>query len=227
MRIRRDIIVTDDGSHTVYDRELNESYHSRFGALQESRHIFISAGLEAFSTAGDNILILEVGLGTGLNALLSLQHALRSQTGIRYFAVEPRPLEETVYSKLNYPLLPELADAGRYFIQLHRASFGRNVRITPFFDLRKSRMKIEEVRLPARAFHLVFFDAFSPDVQPELWTEAVFRRISDSMTDNGILLTYSCKGTVKKALVSAGFKLQKLPGPPGKREFIRAVLQRG
>ncbi len=213
-------ILTSDGSHTLFNHKVGEHYHSTFGAVTESEHIFIRAGLDAMPLELKKISVLEIGLGTGLNALLALKWAEKQKRAIGYFAVEAFPLEKEIVSKLNYAEV--LGVASEKFIAIHAAK-NRIVEISGYFTIESRQITLQQAVLPPNHFDVVFFDAFSPDVQPEMWTEACFVKIAESMKTEGVLTTYSCKGTVKRALKAAGFQIEKLPGPPGKREFLRAV----
>ena len=216
----RKAILTSDNSHTFFDKRTGEHYHSTFGAIQESEHIFISAGLEFIIKNKSDINILEIGFGTGLNALLSYKHASDNLFNISYFAIEAYPIEQSEAAVLNYPKI--LKTDPKAFLQMHEKT-EEIIKIGERFILQKQFDKLELIEFAKEQFDVVFFDAFSPDVQPELWTEDIFRKIFDSMKMNAVLTTYSCKGIVKRALKSAGFQIEKLPGPPGKREFLRAV----
>jgi tRNA U34 5-methylaminomethyl-2-thiouridine-forming methyltransferase MnmC len=215
------IVKTDDGSFTLYNSVLKEHYHSTFGAIQESGHVFIQSGLEAISLTDQPLVLLEVGFGTGLNALLSLIWAERNKQHINYLGVEAFPITLELAGQLNYPDILGI-DAG-VFMKMHVPG-KTGVILSDYFKLEVHANYFADEILHPDHFDLVFFDAFSPDVQPELWSVGVFKKIAVSMKRGGILTTYSTKGTVKRALASAGFKIEKLPGPPGKREILRAVL---
>jgi tRNA U34 5-methylaminomethyl-2-thiouridine-forming methyltransferase MnmC len=221
--MKPELLLTDDGSHTLFLPGINEGYHSRFGALQESLHIFIENGLLCLPEKLPEIRILEVGFGTGLNALLTLRHSIIQQQPIRYTAIEPFPVDECLLIQLNYPSLPGLEAVKDHFIPLHRATESNPTLITAGFIFEKIVSKIENAALSRTQYDLVYFDAFAPAVQPELWSEEVFAKIAGSMHMGGLLVTYSCKGTVKRALIAAGFSIEKVPGPLGKREFLRAT----
>ena len=212
-------ILTTDKSHTLFNENIGEHYHSTFGAVQESEHIFIEAGLKYITESKTEISILEMGFGTGLNALLSFKYALENNLTIDYFGIEAFPIQMGDAAKLNYPTI--LGMEKEFFLEMHKFDEG-NIEISKRFSLQKKLCKLEETNLPSEKFNLVFFDAFSPEVQPELWTVDVFEKIFAAMKSGGVLTTYSCKGIVKRALRSAGFKIKRLPGPPGKREFLRA-----
>ncbi len=214
-----DIVLTSDNSHTFFNKNVGEHYHSTFGAIQESEHIFIGAGLKYLAERISDISILEMGFGTGLNALLSLKFALENNLTIDYFGIEAFPIQMEDAEKLNYPTVLEMEK--EVFLEMHKIDEGF-IEMGNRFRLQKVLGKLEETELPQGKFDLVYFDAFSPEAQPELWTEEVFTKIFNSMKSGGVLTTYSCKGIVKRALRSAGFKIKRLPGPPGKREFLRA-----
>ena len=211
---------TDDGSHTLFNNEVGENYHSSFGAIQESKHIFISAGLKTVVEKKlGKVRILEVGTGTGLNILLTYLWGNKNKIGVEYYGFEPYPISKKEVILLNYPKLLKVDDS--LFTLIHN-SIGKVNNISSGFSLLIAETQIQNSKLEPDYFDVVFFDAFSPDAQPELWTPEVFKLLYSAMKTGGVLTTYSCKGTVKRALKEAGFKIEKLPGPPGKREFLRA-----
>jgi len=214
-----EIIITGDGSHTIYVPELGEHYHSVHGAIQESEHIFIKCGLR--SCNADSLNILEAGFGTGLNAFLTAIEASIEKKRILYTAIEKYPLSEPVAGKLNYK---EFFPAGYSFLfdMIHSALWNRVETITDYFTLNKIECDLTEYETVER-FDLIYFDAFGPDKQPEMWTDEIFRKISGMCSRDGILVTYSAKGSVRRSLKGAGFDVELLPGPPGKRHIIRAV----
>jgi len=214
-----ELVVTEDGSHTLLNQSLNEHYHSTHGAIQESNHVFIRAGLVYAGTSLDSINLLEIGFGTGLNALLAMQWADGNKETIEYAGIEAYPVSKEMVKNLNYAGL--LNFDKEVFLKMHFKSAERTA-LSEYFSVQLLIGRIQEITLPATHFDVVFFDAFSPDVQPEMWTEDVFRKISVSMKRGGVLTTYSTKGIVKRALKNAGFKIEKLPGPKGKREILRA-----
>lgn len=214
--------VTGDGSHTLFVPSLNEHYHSVFGAIQESKHIFIDAGLKALPSGMTTIEILEVGFGTGLNALLTCLEAWNSNPKVRYSSVEKWPVSIGMSSLLNFPDQIDTPGARDVFEHIHAAPWDDCVEISNHFSLRKIHADLIDYQPEPARFNLVYFDAFGPDVQPEMWTEDVFAKMFSAMKSGGILVTYSTKGTVKRNLKGAGFTIEKLPGPPGKREMLRA-----
>ncbi|WP_010663846.1 tRNA (5-methylaminomethyl-2-thiouridine)(34)-methyltransferase MnmD [Marinilabilia salmonicolor] len=210
--------TSKDGSSTLYRPDLDEHYHSIHGAIQESMHVFIRAGLLAHE--GNTINILEVGFGTGLNALLTMLH--KGNKKVFYQTIERYPLEATIVKSINYPKVLNIPLANEYFKQLHEAPWNKDVQITPTFTIHKEASDLV-LFTPQKPYDIVYFDAFGPDKQPELWTPEIFRKISESINAGGILVTYSCKGTVKRAIKATGMKIEKIPGPPGKREMLRAT----
>ena len=217
--MNREIIITEDGSTTLYIPELNEHYHSIHGAIQESTHIFIKAGIEYYGQK--DIRILEAGFGTGLNAYLSLLRSEELQLPLDYHSVEKYPLPPEEVNRLHYPDQLPAADPGS-FAMLHDAPWDCGEQITPLFHLHKYRTDFRSIQFQAR-FDIVYFDAFNPEVQPHLWTPEVFSRFAQALKPGGILVTYCVKGIVKQALREVGFTLKRLPGPPGKREMLRAT----
>lgn len=221
----RIIQKTEDGSPTIYLPELDEHYHSVHGAIQESSHIFIKAGLR--SLPAGHIRILEVGFGTGLNAFLTLLETFNNpDLSIEYFTVERYPLSTDITEQLDYPhlLAPDRADL---FAALHRAPWDKSVNITPAFTLHKIEGDIATVPLPDD-INLIYFDAFAPEKQPEMWTPELFQAIYRHMAPGGILTTYCAKGVVRRLLQATGFHVERLPGPPGgKREILRATKVSG
>ena len=213
--------ITEDGSHTLIVPELNEHYHSVHGAINESKHIFIEAGLRYSLQKKEKINILEIGFGTGLNALLTFIELLKLNIPCEYTSIEAFPLEEKIFSQLNYPKLLGVQD--EIFLSLHKAEWNKRVNISDNFELHKIHCKAQDMELTEGKYDVVYFDAFAPDIQPEVWSEEVFRNIFFSMNDNAVMTTYSTKGTIKRILKNIGFKIEKLPGPKGKREILRAM----
>ncbi len=212
--------ATADGSHTLFVPSLNEHYHSTFGAVQESNHVFIDAGF-SYVSKHQEINILEVGFGTGLNAFLTALS--KGDRRISYTALEAYPVQKAIIDCLNYPEMNGLSDPSGIFQQLHSVGWERFIEIVPGFNLRKIHTKIEVCDLPDNFFHLVYFDAFGPNVQPEMWTDEIFRKIHRATAPGGILVTYSSKGLVKRSLRAAGFGIERLPGAAGKRHMLRAL----
>jgi len=220
--MKRKIVLTRDGSSTLFSEEVNQHYHSHFGALQESNHIFIDAGFCSDILSNlETVSILEIGFGTGLNALLTYFKAKELQKKVYYETLELFPLTQQEVEQLNYPSLLPYSDAKEVFPALHDVSWNKEQIISEDFTLYKRQISAVNASYTTNYFDLVYFDAFSPEVQPELWTKEVFKPIYQSMKKNSILLTYCTKGSVKKILIEIGFKIEKLPGPEGKREILR------
>ncbi|MCF8368841.1 MAG: tRNA (5-methylaminomethyl-2-thiouridine)(34)-methyltransferase MnmD [Bacteroidales bacterium] len=218
-----ELIKTEDGSFTLYNNELGEVYHSRFGAVSESLHIYISAGLNNLQGILKEIHLLEIGFGTGLNAYLTSLQAAKNKVKILYHTLEPYPLSEEIISKLNYPQV--YGNEPETFNKIHQAIWGNPAFINPHFNLLKIKETLELASLPSNFYHLVYFDAFAPDLQSVLWEKPMFVKLNQSMKTGGILVTYSTKGIVKRNLAGAGFRIEKIPGPKGKREIIRATKE--
>lgn len=219
-----ELVVTGDGSHSLYVEELNEHYHSTHGAIQESVHVFIEAGFADYvNRAKDTsvVKILEVGFGTGLNAFLTAIESEKTQQKTAYTSYEAYPISIDVVNTLNYPALISIAKI-ELFKALHIAEWENTVLISPYFQLQKIHGKVESTLNEPR-FNIIYFDAFAPEKQPELWTEELFQRMFDVLENNGRLVTYCAKGVVKRTLKKVGFLVESLPGPPGKREMVRAI----
>jgi tRNA U34 5-methylaminomethyl-2-thiouridine-forming methyltransferase MnmC len=214
------LVTSEDGSHTLYVPGLNEHYHSVHGAIREAGHIFIDAGFRKINENNKSVQLLEVGFGTGLNALLTCLLAEEAAQEVNYTGIEAFPLMPKTTEQLNYTDIP---DAAGIFRRICYSDWEKAARISKRFNLTKINCRIQDFTYENGPFNLVYFDAFSPDVQPEMWDSEVFMKLYENMEKGGLLLTYSCKGIVKRAMKSAGFTLEKLPGPPGKREFLRAT----
>ena len=215
-----EILISDDGSPTIFNTVIRESYHSRFGARSESEHVFIQNGLETVLPKANNVNILEIGFGSGLNALLTQQAVGRYQAHIRYDSLEPFPISPDL--ACSYIRNAHFSPAEQQdLLKLHQAPFGQNQQLSPYFTLHKTVTGIQEFQSDIM-FSLVYFDAFSPDKAPELWTEAIFRKLYQMMITGGILVTYCAKGFVKRHLKAAGFTVEALKGAAGKREMVRA-----
>jgi len=209
--------LTADGSHTLYVPDMDETYHSVYGAVQESEFVFIEQGLRACRK--EAIRLLEIGFGTGLNALLTALEAGRKKKIIHYTALERYPVSEQNTCLLNYPAL--LETDGEMFAKIHHSPWNMDVKINPFFVLHKINADFTTCALPGM-YDVIYFDAFSPEKQPEMWREDGFAKIFKHCNQNAVLTTYCAKGTVRRALQKVGFQVERLPGPPGKREILRA-----
>jgi len=215
--------VSGDGSHTLHLPGLNEHYHSIFGAITESRHIFIEAGFRQVLKHDNPIRILEIGFGTGLNALLTIPEAEKTGKVVEYTSIERYPLNQSVYLDLNYPSLIDYPGCRSLFLKLHESAWDKHSIITKSFHINKIHSSLDDYIPEKEAFCLVYFDAFGPDIQSEMWTIDVFSKMASALKKDGMLVTYSTKGAVKRNLKEAGFSIVKLPGPKGKREILRAI----
>ncbi|EAR14884.1 MULTISPECIES: tRNA (5-methylaminomethyl-2-thiouridine)(34)-methyltransferase MnmD [Robiginitalea] len=218
--MERRIIRTSDGSRTIQIPGWQEQYHSLHGALQESLHVFIANGLARY--ASRPLRILEMGFGTGLNALLSLLEAPRRGLQLEYTALEAYPVTRQEWQELDYGSLFDDPEAGNLFKSLHEAPWEAPTPVTPSFTIQKLQANLLEFSA-CDAFDLVYFDAFGARVQPELWTEKVFQSMYEALSEGGCLVTYAAKGSVRRAMLASGFRVERLPGPPGKREMLRAL----
>jgi tRNA U34 5-methylaminomethyl-2-thiouridine-forming methyltransferase MnmC len=213
------IITTSDGSHTIYVPELNEHYHSVHGAVQESNFIFINSGFNKCNA--DPVNIFEVGFGTGLNALLTGLKSIQENREVNYTTIEKYPLAKAVVESLNHHMFA--GEEGKVLFDLiHNATWDEWITIHKNFRLKKIKGDLTTQPVSGK-FNLIYFDAFGPDKQPEMWTRDVFGSIASVTEKNGILVTYSAKGEVKRNLQYCGFEVTLLPGPPGKRQIIRAI----
>ncbi len=226
--LTRKIIPTEDGSATIFIPEWNESYHSRHGAVQEAYHVFIRNGLD-FLRNKKEISILEIGFGTGLNSFITLVESFGKNQQIHYTGLEKYPVSEEEFSMLNYPKsLKEFnsnlnfseAELSQFYTELMYAEWEKEVQINENFNLTKIQDDFMNFNYPENTFDLVYFDAFGARVQPELWTDVLFEKIYKSMKKDAVFTTYSAKGSVRRALISVGFQVEKKPGPPGKREML-------
>lgn len=222
--MERKIIKTGDGSVTIHLPEWDEQYHSKHGAVQEAKHVFLKMGLHHWlaSNATRSLKILEIGFGTGLNAFLTMLEAERMQLDVDYHGVEAYPVAQDEIELLNYPESVNATNAKASFQKMHSIAWEQPTSITDRFVLCKVNKKFEQIDA-ANLFDLIYFDAFGARVQPELWGEDIFSSMYKALRTNGVLVTYAAKGSVRRAMISAGFQVEKLPGPPGKREMLRAV----
>jgi tRNA U34 5-methylaminomethyl-2-thiouridine-forming methyltransferase MnmC len=219
--MNREIFLTADGSSSITIPSMNVTYHSRHGAITESRHVFIDAGflyLHNQSPEKREYHIFEMGFGTGLNVLLTFAAAERLGCKVAYVTIEQFPLEEDIFTRLNYCDLLERPDLQPAFLQMHTCAWEKETSITPFFTIKKIKTDLAGFST-TQHFDLVYYDAFAPKAQPELWTKEVFEKL---YAMGNLLVTYCSKGDVQRAMKAAGFTVDKLSGPPGKREMIRA-----
>lgn len=242
--MKREIVITADGSSTIHLPEWDEQYHSKHGAIQEAYHVFIKHGLhylinsepvfESYLKAkhvtssavekSHNISILEIGFGTGLNAFITLLETKNLKIPINYFGVEGYPVSIDEINQLNYSQQLNTENETTLFKKLHQVSWEKKHKITTLFSLTKQNRFFSEIK-DKDSYNIIYFDAFGARVQPELWTESMFKKMYDALKTKGVLVTYSAKGSVRRAMETVGFKVERLPGPPGKREMLRACKE--
>lgn len=216
------LVATADGSHSLYLPAVDEHYHSSHGALLESRHVFIGNGYGvAAGLQRTTLRVLEVGFGTGLNALLTWERRRSVRQPLAYTAIEPYPLDDELVARLNYPEHVAVATARAMFEAIHHCSWGSEQQLDECFTLQKCRCSFSQFE-PQGEYDLIYHDAFSPAVQPEMWTRDVFAKLAGCMSSGAVLVTYCAKGEVRRSLRSVGLGVERLPGPPGKREMTRA-----
>ncbi|RNC86763.1 MAG: SAM-dependent methyltransferase [Winogradskyella sp.] len=222
--MKRKVITTGDGSKTIQIEDWNEQYHSVHGAINEANHVFIKHGLLFYSEINPEtkpIHILEIGFGTGLNAFLTLINAEKLHKNIRYTGVEAYPVSQEEINALNYVDLISKHHKNEFEL-LHSTEWEKDIDIFPNFSLIKRQMLIQDISTISE-FDVIYFDAFGARVQPDLWTEDIFQNMYNALNTNGVLVTYSAKGSVRRAMKSVGFKVERLDGPPNKRHMLRAV----
>jgi tRNA U34 5-methylaminomethyl-2-thiouridine-forming methyltransferase MnmC len=221
--MERKMIITEDGSSSISIPKMNVTYHSVHGAIQESKHVFIEAGLNGSDRLkrSDPLYIFEMGFGTGLNALLTLVESEKWNRRIYYETIEPFPLDKEPIKSLNFCQQLQRNDLQSLFEKMHSCAWENKIPVTENFILKKLKTNLLNYETE-KNFDLIYFDAFDPNVQPELWTKEVFEKMFSMLNPESVLVTYSSKGSVRRAMQTAGFIVEKLPGPPGKREIIRA-----
>ena len=218
--MKREIQITEDGSSTIHLPDWNENYHSTHGAIQESKHVFIGKGLTEMSKS--EISILEIGFGTGLNCFLTFLEAEKSNISINYIGVEAYPVTQEESAQLNYASELEVNERQSIFDLLHEVSWEEKHQIKNNFYLEKRKQLFKDI-VAIDQFDLVYFDAFGAEHQPELWTVSIFEKMFKAMQENGVLVTYCAKGSVRRAMQEVGFTVERLDGPPGKREMLSAT----
>lgn len=218
--MKREVVLTDDGSSSIFLPELNEHYHSSRGALQEARHVFIQNGFHFFNKT--ELRIFEMGFGTGLNALLTLKESITHELKVQYTGVEVFPVSLDQVNSLNYPELidPKLKDD---FLKMHESEWGKPARINEYFELCKYEQDIRDFLHPDSSFDLIYFDAFGFRAQEEMWDIKILEKMYYLLVEKGILVSYAARGQFKRDLKSLGFEVESLAGPPGKREMTRAI----
>lgn len=218
--MKREIIHTRDGSTTIQITDWDECYHSRFGAVQEAKHVFIKNGLSLFENK--EISILEIGFGTGLNAFVTYLESQKWKQTINYVGIEGYPVSAEEIASMNYVSELNAENERKIFEKMHSCNWEEDIVLRDDFVLTKKNQFFADIE-DFEAFDLIYFDAFGYDVQPELWSTAIFQKMYNSLKNNGILVTYAARGVVKRSMIEVGFKVEKLVGPPGKREMFRAV----
>lgn len=217
--MKRKIIQTLDGSTTIHIEEWDECYHSKHGAIQEAQHVFIKNGLSLFQN--QKIAILEIGFGTGLNAFITLLEAKKMQQTIDYIGVEAYPISADEVLNMNYVAELDAMQESSVFNKMHESDWEKKIVLNDDFVLTKRKQFFEEID-DVNKFDLIYFDAFGYRVQPELWSTEIFDKMYKSLKMNGVLVTYAARGVVKRSMIEVGFEVEKLEGPPGKREMFRA-----
>ena len=219
--MKKEIFITADGSTSFHLPEWNEQYHSKHGAIQEAYHVFIHSGLDLFKNKS-TISILEIGFGTGLNAFITFLEQQKRNLIVNYVGIEKFPLKEEEVSLLNYPEALKATEYQTVFKKMHHSKWQEPIVIDKNFTLTKRQQDFKDIS-DNNKFDLIYFDAFGARVQPELWTEERFKQMHQALKPNGILVTYSAKGSVRRAMMAVGFTVEKIPGPIGKREMLRAI----
>jgi tRNA U34 5-methylaminomethyl-2-thiouridine-forming methyltransferase MnmC len=218
--LKRNLIITSDGSHSIHIPEWDEQYHSKHGAIQEAYHVFIKNGLNCIDT--NKIAILEIGLGTGLNCFITFLEAEKYNLQVNYTGVEAFPISKSESRVLNYVDELQATQYKSIFETIHASEWEKEIPLSDHFLFTKRLQKFQELT-DSKHFHLIYFDAFGARVQPELWTEHIFKIMYQALKKKGVLVTYAAKGSVRRAMQNVGFEVERLPGPPGKREMLRAV----
>ena len=215
--MKREILITSDGSSTIHLPDWNEQYHSKNGSINETYHVFINSGLK--EVLSDEVSILEIGFGTGLNCFITY---LEGKRVINYVGAEAYPVTADEVEKMNFISVLKAEKDSAVFEKMHAVSWEEKHQITETFSLLKRKQFFHEIT-DKNEFDLIYFDAFGARLQPELWTEEIFSKMFVALKDKGTLVTYSAKGSVRRAMQAIGFTVERLPGPPGKREMLRAV----
>ncbi len=224
--MKRKIVATADGSSTIQLVDWDEQYHSMHGAIQEARHVFLKTGLDHWrneNASKKKIYILEIGFGTGLNALLTAMHEDKNNITIHYKGVEAYPVGPEEIAQLNYIAQLDRHDYTAFFKRMHDCPWNEKIVISSHFHFYKLKEHFEDLQEEDNTHDLIYFDAFGAQVQPELWDAVIFKKMYKALKVGGVLVTYSAKGSVRRAMQEVGFRVERLSGPPGKREMLRAV----
>lgn len=217
--MKQTLFITNDGSTSIRLDELDETYHSKHGAIQEAYHVFIKNGLSLFE--GRSVSVLEIGFGTGLNALITLKEAQNLKQTIDYVGIEAHPVSFDMIVQMNYVQQLDQDNLKSGFELMHHSGWQKRIAITPDFSLIKEKKLFQEIN-NENQFDLIYFDAFGFRVQPELWSVEIFQKMYKALKKDGVLVTYACRTSIKNAMKECGFTVEKLPGAPGKREMLRA-----
>ena len=218
-----EIVTTADGSHTILSNKFGVTYHSKYGAITESDHVFIKAGLDFLYPRKNKIRVFEMGFGTGLNPILLMLYAKYHSGHFSYLGIEKYPLPNSTVSKLNYNECLQLSDDElQIFIAMHASNDFTHSFLQSEFSFEKRMIDLEEFSLPKQSIDLIFFDAFAPNSQSELWTPKILEKCFNMCAADSVLVTYCAKGQLRRDLQSVGFSVERIPGPPGKREMLRA-----
>ena len=217
--VNNNIFITEDGSHSMFSEKHGVSYHSKYGAIQETEHVFINAAFR-HQLPTSSLAILDIGFGTGLNAYMTLLEADQKKVKVDYVGIEAYPISADVFQQLNYAEL--LQKDNSVFQKLHQLAWDESHSISEYFDFEKRQTRFENL-VYNNQFDVIYFDAFAPNAQPELWEENILQKMYDALKINGVLTTYCAKGVVKRTFKKVGFEIEAIPGPPGKREMTRAL----
>ena len=213
-------MITSDGSSTIHLPEWNENYHSTHGAIQESKHVFIAKGFDRIDLS--EISILEIGFGTGLNCFITFLEAIKNQKTIDYIGVEAYPVTKDEVAKLNYVTELKAENQQEIFDEIHNCTWEEKHHISSDFSFTKRKQFFNDI-VDVNQFNIIYFDAFGAEHQPELWTSTIFKKMFNALKINGIIVTYSAKGSVRRAMQEVGFSVERTDGPPGKREMLRGT----
>ena len=216
------IIITKDGSNSLKSRFLNEQYHSKQGAVTEAIHVYIESGLKQILST--NVSILEMGFGTGLNTFLTYCQS-NNYSKIEFDSIESEPISVETANQLNYLSNLDKLNLQPIFEKLHTCDWEKQIKISEKFHFTKLNITIQDICFNKK-YDLVYYDAFGPRVQPELWKPEIFKKIYDALNDGGLLVTYCANGQFKRDLSSIGFEVRAIPGPPGKREITQAFRKK-
>lgn len=216
------LITTEDGSHSLISDKFGVGYHSKHGAIQETQHVFINAALRFKAAIQKELSILDMGFGTGLNAYMTFLEATMRKFNVHYTAIEAYPISSEEAATLNYSTVLNIEEFKEDFLKMHRHEWSQEISLSDYFHFIKHKMRFEALEYEDQ-FDIIYFDAFAPAAQPELWEEDMLKSMYKALKKNGVFVTYCAKGTVKRGMKAVGFQVETLPGPPGKREMTRGL----